>query len=350
MQLAGSISMGLLTSSVALWLFLYPRHHGAGAPPWVAQEPTRPAPWGLVDLLIVLLILVGSLVVAQVVAAPELLDAKLPPEARRLETMAPGLRIRVVVANSLATLVATLFALAIIAWRTSASWDRFGLSGRSLLRDAKLGGLAMLLLFAPVLGLQMLLTQFFPSQHPLIETIRKSGDVGFLLASGLAAVVAAPIVEEFQFRVLLQGWLQNVARAIRGQLSLADVIWGAGNVRPDSSTATIDSRRGSTTADNVSSVASSESEAGAVLAGASADFALPRWPIVGSSLLFALAHASHGPDPIPLFLLALGLGYLVQRTGRVWPAIVVHFLLNSWTMILMVTIVLAGEAVPGAGK
>lgn len=350
MLLAGSISMGLLTSSVALWLFLYPRHRGAGAPPWVAQEPTRPAPWGLVDLLIVLLILVGSLVVAQVVAAPELLDAKLPPETRRLETMAPGLRIRVVVANSLATLIATMFALAIIAWRTRASWERFGFSLRTLWRDAKLGALAMLLLFAPVLGLQMLLTRFFPSQHPLIETIRKTGDTGFLWASGLAAVIAAPIVEELQFRVLLQGWLQNVARAIRGRLSLTDVIWGAGNVPPASSDKSLDSRRGSTTEHDDASDASSKSEAGAVLTGASAESELPRWPIFGSSLLFALAHASHGPDPIPLFLLALGLGYLVQRTGRVWPAIVVHFLLNSWTMILMVIIVLSGGAGLDAGK
>lgn len=342
--------MGLLTSSVALWLFLYPRHHGAGAPPWVAQEPTRPAPWGLVDLLIVLLILVGSLVVAQVVAAPELLDAKLPPEARRLETMAPGLRIRVVVANSLATLVATMVALAIIAWRTRTSWDRFGLSLRSLVPDAKLGGLAMLLLFAPVLGLQMLLTQFFPSQHPLIETIRKTGDTGFLWASGLAAVIAAPVVEELQFRVLFQGWLQNVARAIRGQLSLTDVIWGAGSVRADSSSRANDSRGDSKAENDVSSDASSKNEAGVVLTGSSAESALPRWPIFGSSLLFALAHASHGPDPIPLFLLALGLGYLVQRTGRVWPAIFVHFLLNSWTMILMVMIVLSGGAGLNAGK
>jgi membrane protease YdiL (CAAX protease family) len=39
-------------------------------------------------------------------------------------------------------------------------------------------------------------------------------------------------------------------------------------------------------------------------------------------------HASHGPDPVPLFVLALGLGYLYQRTHRLLPCVVVHLLLN----------------------
>ena len=37
---------------------------------------------------------------------------------------------------------------------------------------------------------------------------------------------------------------------------------------------------------------------------------LPRWPILVSSIIFALLHYQHGPDWIPLFLLAIGLGYL----------------------------------------
>ena len=56
-------------------------------------------------------------------------------------------------------------------------------------------------------------------------------------------------------------------------------------------------------------------------------------PIVVSSGLFALAHLQHGPDWIPLFVLALGLGYLYQRTQRVLPCIVVHVLFNSLAII-----------------
>jgi membrane protease YdiL (CAAX protease family) len=64
----------------------------------------------------------------------------------------------------------------------------------------------------------------------------------------------------------------------------------------------------------------------------------PRWPkfpartalaVWSSSALFAAAHSSVWPTPIPLFLLALGLGYLAART-RSWAAgAVTHILFNA---------------------
>ena len=60
---------------------------------------------------------------------------------------------------------------------------------------------------------------------------------------------------------------------------------------------------------------------------------LTAWlPIVISSLIFALMHYSHGPDWVPLIILAAGMGYLYQRTHRVVPSLVVHALLNSLSM------------------
>ncbi len=55
-------------------------------------------------------------------------------------------------------------------------------------------------------------------------------------------------------------------------------------------------------------------------------------PILVSSSLFAALHVSHGPDWIPLFFLALGLGYLYRQTNRLLPGMVVHFLLNGTSM------------------
>jgi len=55
-------------------------------------------------------------------------------------------------------------------------------------------------------------------------------------------------------------------------------------------------------------------------------------PIAVSSAIFALLHYSHGPDWIPLLLLAGGMGYLYQRTHRLLPSLVVHSLLNSLSM------------------
>ena len=52
------------------------------------------------------------------------------------------------------------------------------------------------------------------------------------------------------------------------------------------------------------------------------------WPVQ----LLRRTHYSHGPDWIPLFFLALGLGYLYRQTHRLLPCITVHFLLNSCSM------------------
>jgi membrane protease YdiL (CAAX protease family) len=46
-------------------------------------------------------------------------------------------------------------------------------------------------------------------------------------------------------------------------------------------------------------------------------------------------HWSHGPDWIPLTVLAFGLGYLYQRTHRILPSLVVHLLLNSFTLLAL---------------
>jgi membrane protease YdiL (CAAX protease family) len=61
-----------------------------------------------------------------------------------------------------------------------------------------------------------------------------------------------------------------------------------------------------------------------------------RWlPIVCSAGVFALLHVGHGPDPIPLFVFALALGYLYQRTGRILPSLTLHFLLNGVSLVML---------------
>jgi len=54
-----------------------------------------------------------------------------------------------------------------------------------------------------------------------------------------------------------------------------------------------------------------------------------------SSGLFAMAHWSHGPDPIPLFVLAVALGIIYHRTHRVLPCIVIHMLLNGCSLVVL---------------
>jgi hypothetical protein len=66
--------------------------------------------------------------------------------------------------------------------------------------------------------------------------------------------------------------------------------------------------------------------------------------IVGTSLLFANFHANVWPTPVPLFVLALGLGWLAYRTQGVAAPIVLHMLFNA---IVFAALRFAPPAVPG---
>jgi membrane protease YdiL (CAAX protease family) len=49
------------------------------------------------------------------------------------------------------------------------------------------------------------------TEHPLLH-LMQYGQWGGLLVAGISAVLVAPLVEEYFFRVFLQGWLENVER------------------------------------------------------------------------------------------------------------------------------------------
>ena len=51
-----------------------------------------------------------------------------------------------------------------------------------------------------------------------------------------------------------------------------------------------------------------------------------------SSAVFALIHVGQGAAPIPLFLFAIGLGFVFRYTGSLIPCIALHFMLNAFTM------------------
>jgi membrane protease YdiL (CAAX protease family) len=57
--------------------------------------------------------------------------------------------------------------------------------------------------------------------------------------------------------------------------------------------------------------------------------------IVGTAILFANVHANVWPTPVPLFVLALGLGWLAYRTQGVVAPIVLHMLFNAIPILAM---------------
>ncbi len=196
---------------------------------------------------------------------------------------------------------------------TQATWADLGWQVHQWRANVLLGLVGFLVLMFPVFGLQALLNFLYerafgpPPQHPLIQQLldHPSGP-GFLIAA-FTAVIVAPLTEEFLFRAVLQGWLERVAIQIaRYRDALASV-----------------------------PLAQEAERAEGISTSSPPGRPLLVWPIVVSSLVFALMHYSHGVAWIPLFFLALGLGYLYQRTRSLVAPIVLHVSLNASTMLIL---------------
>lgn len=163
--------------------------------------------------------------------------------------------------------------------------------------DIRRGVVATVWILAPVIVINVVVAQLIAYRHPVTDTLAQQNDWQISLLLFISAAIVTPVLEELLFRMLLQGGLQVAAEGLAAVPGID---------------ALTDAQREAT-----------------------ADWKPTKmWPILVSSLVFALLHLGQGGAPIPLFFLAVGLGFLYQRTGRLTPCIVVHMLLNG-TMLLI---------------
>ena len=294
--------------------------------PIIAWSPRRPVPWTILDLLMIMLlfIVLGS-------AAPLAIGAYygLPPQEMQMDApdLTAGQRVALVAGFSISTLVLWLVSLFWMRGHAGATREDLGWSPIQRTADLRLGLAAFLMLVVPMLGIHYLALQLFPSEevHPFIDIVLQNPRVEYLLPILLAAVFVAPLVEEFLFRVYLQGWLERIAFRHTNQGS--PIVDAELVTSPGVSDLTAEEE---SAAPDCGPVESAEPP----MREATEPRPRTHWgPIVTSALVFGLSHTGQGPAPIPLVFLGLGLGYLYQRTHRVLPCIVVHFLVNATAVV-----------------
>jgi membrane protease YdiL (CAAX protease family) len=233
--------------------------------------------------------------------------------------------------------------LLFVAATSKANASDLGLPPRTTnawLRDAGIGVFACLAAIVPV-GLVIHAVNWLlklPNQltkHPVVEMLTKSEpDLLVLAVATLMAVVVAPIAEEITFRLLLQGWLEKWEDR--------EIGWRDSPIDPSAANEALDAELPPDTppefADEASVGLTTVTKAPPKYGIAGLPYG---WtPIIVSSSLFAAAHAGYGPEPVPLFVLALVLGYCYQRTHRIIPCIVAHGLFNMLSMIALWRVVL----------
>jgi membrane protease YdiL (CAAX protease family) len=294
-----SLIFTALIASPITWFFVFARLKRGEEP--VPHEPRRPVPWDGFTVLMFALLYLGSQFVTSLIAGRVYQQETGVPLQAEQAKHDPRLFIRVLQANVAAAAITFLMGLAVL--RDRADRDDLGFTMRD--DDLRRGLLGFAAIVPPVLLLNFAVSQIFGrSQHPLIEGWREGGSPQLMLWSILTAVVAAPLVEEFLFRGVLQGWLERLV---------------ARQTEPPP----------------MPLVAESD-----ILEEPVVEPSPPRpsWaPVIISSAVFSVAHAGNGPDPIPIFFLALGLGYLYRQTHRLWPGIIVHALLNAFSTAVLVS-------------
>ena len=236
--------------------------------PAVDRRPHPTAAWRGADVAMAVLTFLGFQMVAAV---------SLPVDASLRGKLAAG---------SVAMLAATAISILHLRMR-GAELLSLGCGLGRLRDDLPLAVAGLGLLLAPLLGMAALLDRIVPYRHAIVDFLNAHHDPLSIGMVAFAAVVAAPIAEEFLFRKVLQGWLE-------GWLEPREPRWG----------------------------------------GVTA--------ILLSSLAFAAAHVGQGLAWVPLFFFGLVVGYLARQTGSIVPGTILHALFNAISVALVVA-----QAVPG---
>lgn len=226
------------------------RRGGAAVP----LRPHAPVAWGGLDVAIIAYLWLCCQFLA---------SALMPKPATVADQLAGG---------AIGMAAATSFAAAYLL-RRRASWQGLGFGVESLTQDLRLAVGALAVILGPLLAIAGLLDRFVPYRHPIIDFLASQRGLPALLLVTVAAVVVAPIAEEFFFRRVLQGWLET---AVGGPRAIAI-----------------------------------------------------------SAVLFGLAHMGQGLAWLPLVLFGGVAGYLARQTGSIVPGIMLHALFNAASLLLV---------------
>ena len=330
-----TVFVALVAGSLVAWRRLF-RDFKQGMQP-LPPRLRAPSPFGLLDVLLMFF----AWIMAQLLGL-ELAKWLAGLESDSLSDLPLSASSYFILVAGTVQLVATFGCIVIYRMRYP-SPPPFTTNRQTTISNIRIGLLGFLLIVPPTLILQMVLNQLVPYKHDTLESLKEATSSLPIVTAWIMAVVIAPIVEEIFFRGMLQGWLQRLGNTrpedfdklisggrFNSSQNIDDEQWQTKPAQPldDSNTTLDDNPYHPPESSSVSKTANQPDVGEQVYFDSKL-----RWtPILVSAGLFAAAHIGQGAAPIPLFFLAIGLGYLYRQTGSIVPGIVVHFLLNFHSM------------------
>ncbi len=338
LTLLALVWIAVVTSAILWTKFLYRCSRGSAHPSdlFPAERRRRPF-WTLADFLVAFgALLIGLLILTSVFTQQGWMEPAVKP-SQADEGAVPSLQSLVagIAANSLAGIFAVIVTMLWLSLLNPKAIRQLGLVPQG--KDILLGLRAALWILPPVGLISLVVSLLIPYEHPVLDTLAQSPSVVLFAGMFVGTAIVAPFVEEFMFRVILQGGLEGIADG----------------PKPDA-TATIESPVGEAyldVAEPTNVIADAYRPPREILTQsaeltntASSTWAPTHyWPMVVTSIVFASMHYGQGAAPIPLFVLSLGLGYLYRQTGRITAPLVVHMVLNTITLCAEFTRILAGS-------
>ena len=337
----------ILAGSLLSWGYLI--YRARRGQPWLTFPPRGPRVWGLADLVVV----ATAFVVCQsAVASGYVRWAGI--DVRNL----PDGELPAVVGTvaSLGNVLAVAASLLWLSLRYNVAPSHLGFHTRDGLQQLKIAGVTLLAALPIVYVLMAVVSIGMDAEyaHPLLDEIRTQASLGSYLLGVVAAVLVAPLAEEFLFRVLIQGWLQSWplsslreivlgaspqqrAERLNGQLVSASLVSEPTPPAPaqPQPPQIIDVAGGSppseTPPQEVPAVV--ETSANQVARGVMPKQKPPLWPAVVTGVLFGMAHWGYGLSFIPLIVLGIVLGLVYRATNSIWPSFLIHLSLNAVSML-----------------
>jgi len=348
----------LIAGFVSVWIYI--AKCVIRGEPIVRKRTSIPATWGLLDIIIGTVILFTAILFCQFGLIALAGDGS-PVAIGNLSNVQK-------IAAIWGQVIAQVFVFAglgVLIYLRGGRDAMFPRTWSQFLDEVRLGLGTFLACCIPVLIVQIAVSNFQQYEHPLINFLLDSPEAWVLVPVVVAAVVVAPITEEFAMRMMLQGWLEDTAngRLANAQQILTGHYWPTRGEQQDEVVAEIaadDHAETITSETSDQSSISNEKDARNPYAYFSApekpiesheerqatQGALDektRWaPIIVTSIIFGLLHVGQGLAPVPLCLLAFGLGYIYQKTRTLTASIVVHMMLNGQSMALLIMQIVLG--------
>lgn len=288
--------------------------------PVLPYEPRRQVPWEGIDVLVILF--------ASVLLQTECIYIGLKlvgvTSWENWDDLDAHAKFVSILADLISRFIIVFLGASILVLRARATRKDLGINPSRTVYDFRCGALAFLASLPLVYGLQAIVLDWIKYKHQIIDVVEKAQSPATYIVTAISAIVAAPLVEEFLFRVLLQGWLEKLELSIAVRLRPA--VLAKTNIPP------VNQISETMPAD---SAASREPPKHGLFG-----FPLGVTPVLISSALFAITHFREGPESAwlrllavtPLFVFGVFLGFVYQRTHRLLPSLTIHILLNAMTM------------------